>query len=79
MIAEEILIQKINALPPEKIGEVIDFVDYLADRESKERKTERAAQIASYAAENGGTEFDLDEELERAGVDNLLAIDEGSE
>ena len=76
MIAEDILIQKINALPPEKIDEVIDFVDYLAERESIGKKAERTALISAYAAENAGTEFDLDEELEQAGIDSLLAIDE---
>jgi len=76
MIAEDILIQKIIALPPEKIDEVIDFVDYLAESESISKKAERTALISAYAAENAGTEFDLDEELEQAGIDSLLAIDE---
>ena len=74
MIAEDILIQKINALPPEKIDEVIDFVDYLT--ESQTWRSERTAAIATFAAEFAGTEFDLDEELEAAGVECLLAIDE---
>jgi Protein of unknown function (DUF2281) len=76
MIAEDILIQKINALPPGKINEVIDFVDYLAKRESTDRKSERAALISAYAVENAGTEFDLNEDFESAAIDSLLAIDE---
>ncbi len=34
------------------------------------------AQILAYAAENAGTEFDLDEALETAGVECLVSIDE---
>ncbi|MFN0277298.1 MAG: hypothetical protein ACKVRN_01720 [Pyrinomonadaceae bacterium] len=75
MIAEDILIKKLNALPSGKINEVIDFVDFLASRETKWR-AERTASIASFASEFGGTEFDLDEELESAGVECLLATDE---
>lgn len=29
------LIEKINALPPEKIAEVVDFVDFLAYRDDR--------------------------------------------
>ncbi len=35
MIAEDKLIQKINNLPPGKINEVIDFVDFLLQKEEK--------------------------------------------
>ena len=35
-----------------------------------------AASIAAFASEFGGTEFDLDGELEAAGIESLLAIDE---
>ena len=76
MITEDRLIEKINNLPPGRIDEVIDFIDALAARGSSDQKSERFTMIAEYAAENGGTEFDLDEELENAGVDVLLAIDE---
>ena len=76
MIAEDILIRKVNALPPGKIDEVIDFVDFLASREATAWRAERTASIASFASEYGGTEFDLDDELESAGVESLLAIDE---
>ncbi|MFN0279678.1 MAG: DUF2281 domain-containing protein [Pyrinomonadaceae bacterium] len=79
MIAEDILIQKINALPPDKIGEVIDFVDFLANRGTAGWRAERTAEIAAYASEFGGTEFDLDEDLEAAAGECLLAIDEASQ
>ena len=76
MIGEDILIRKVNALPPGKIDEVIDFVDFLASRDAKALRTERTASIAAFAVEFGGTEFDLDEDLESAAIDELLAIDE---
>jgi hypothetical protein len=40
-------------------------------------KRARHNAIAAYAAEMAGTEFDLDPELERAGIDHLLAQDRG--
>jgi hypothetical protein len=41
-------------------------------------KRARHNAIAAYAAEMAGTEFDLDPELERAGIDHLLAQDRGA-
>ncbi len=79
MIAEENLIRKINDLPPGKINEVIDFVDFLAARESTVHKTELAAMIAAYADDNARTEFDLDEDLENAGIEHLMTIDGDSQ
>lgn len=38
-----------------------------------QRRTARHAEIALYAARWGGSEVDLDEALERAGVENLLS------
>ena len=76
MIAEEKLLDKINSLPPDQIGEVIDFVDFLATRESVARRTARSERMSVFAAKYGGTEIDLDEELERAGGEHLLTIDE---
>ena len=75
MVVEESLISKINTLPPSKISEVVDFVDFLTGRESNVWKAERSASIAAYASEFGGTEYDLDEALEAASVETLLAID----
>jgi hypothetical protein len=42
----EILMEKIRALPPERISEVEDFVEFLAARE-RERSLVRAASAAS--------------------------------
>jgi Protein of unknown function (DUF2281) len=35
MQARQILFEKIEQLPPQKIAEVIDFVDFLAEREER--------------------------------------------
>jgi hypothetical protein len=43
----------------------------------RERRARHNA-IAAYAAEMAGTEFDLDPELERAGIDSLTAMDRGA-
>lgn len=43
---EEALIQKIRTLPPEKLVEVEDFVDFLRQREDDCRLTKAAAQLA---------------------------------
>jgi hypothetical protein len=45
----EALIDKIQALPPERISEVEDFVDFIAARE-RERGLTRAAAAASLPA-----------------------------
>ena len=79
MIAEEKLLKKINALPPIQIGEVIDFVDFLAVRASVVPRSERSERMSVFAAEYAGTEIDFDEALERAGVEHLLTIDEDAE
>lgn len=76
MVSQELILRKINSLSPQKIVEVIDFIDFLAERENAEEKAKRFSMVAEYAMANGGTEFDLDENLEQAGVENLLAIDE---
>jgi hypothetical protein len=75
MISQDLILQKLNSLPPQKVDEVIDFIDFLAEKESTNEKTKRFSMVAEYALANGGTEFDLDENLEQAGIENLLAID----
>lgn len=68
MTAQDILIEKINALPPTKLASVSDFVDSIAERPSCE---EVYRSIAEYATEFGGTEFDLDPEFQEAGLECL--------
>jgi hypothetical protein len=43
------LIEKISRLPPERVAEVEDFVDFLAQRDT-DRQLARAAAAASVAA-----------------------------
>lgn len=76
MTAQEMLIEKINALPPTKVAAVSDFVDSIAERPSRE---DVYRSIAEYAAEFGGTEFDLDPALEQAGLECLQQVFEAEE
>ena len=69
----ESLMEKINSLPLEKLGEVEDFVDFLALREKTRNSQARHAQLAAYAAQFAGTEFDLNETLEQASLEHLLS------
>ena len=64
----EVLIEKIKSLPPEGIAEVEDFVDSIANRDTA---AARHASIAAYAAEHGGSDVDLDTELEKAAIEYL--------
>lgn len=59
MIAEDILLRKVSALPPGKIDDVIDFVDFLASRDAATSRSERTPSIAEFAAEFDGTELDM--------------------
>ena len=70
---EERLIEKIRGLPPERIDEVEDFVDFLTQRAGRRAASVRSDAIAAYVARHSGTDADLDEELEAAAVEHLLA------
>ena len=76
MISHDRLIEKINGLPPRRVAEVEDFVDFLSEKESPASEDERARRIAAFAREFGGSACDLDPDLEAAGIEALLAIDE---
>lgn len=43
---EKMLIQKIHALPPEKVAEVEDFVDFLFNRLENSHLTRMASKLA---------------------------------
>lgn len=49
--AEQVLIDKIKQLPPQRMAEVEDFVDFLRAREDEQRLTHAAAMasVASFA------------------------------
>jgi hypothetical protein len=71
----ETLIEKIKQLPPERIAEVEDFVDFIAERDAA---ASRHASIAAYAAEHAGSDVDLDPELEAAALEHLRETEEVS-
>lgn len=64
----ETLIEKIKSLPPERISEVEDFVDFIAQRNAAAARHEA---IAAYAAEHAGSDSDLDPGLEAAALEHL--------
>lgn len=43
---EQGLIEKIKQLPPQRLAEVEDFVDFLRTREDEQRLTQAAAKVA---------------------------------
>ena len=68
------LIEKIKRLPHDRLAEVEAFIDSL----SRERALDRAAlhqALTEYALEHGGTDADLDPDLEAAAVEHLLETD----
>lgn len=64
----QILIEKINNLPPEKNCEVENFVDFLQEKLKREAKETRFRDISSYAEQHAESDVDLDEEFESASV-----------
>jgi hypothetical protein len=64
----ESLMEKIKNPPPERISEVEDFVDFIAQRNSAAARDEA---IVAYAAEHAGSGVDLDQELEAAALECL--------
>ncbi|HLF31058.1 MAG TPA: DUF2281 domain-containing protein [Xanthomonadales bacterium] len=51
-VTEQMLIEKIKQLPPQRLAEVEDFVDFLRTREDEQHLTQAAARAseASFAA-----------------------------
>jgi Protein of unknown function (DUF2281) len=48
-MAEETLIQKIRSLPPERVAEVEDFVDFLTARDQDRHFTQAATRLSEEA------------------------------
>jgi len=67
------LIEKIKKLPHEHLVEVEAFVDSLSRRELDREAINQA--LTEYALQHGGTDADLDPDLEAAGIEHLLATD----
>lgn len=64
------LIEKIQNLPPETVREVEHFVEFLTEKQKARQR--RHEELLAFAKEFGGTELDLNEELEAAAVEHLL-------
>ena len=49
---EQVLIEKIRQLPPQRLAELEDFVDFLRTREDEQRRVQAAAKAseASFAS-----------------------------
>lgn len=43
--SEQSLIEKIHRLPPEKISEVLDFVEFLTQRQEAEEEADDVAEV----------------------------------
>ena len=54
-MAEDTLIQKIRSLPPERVAEVEDFVDFLAVREQVRHFTQAAERLSEKHSAPFGT------------------------
>jgi len=46
---DQVLIEKLKSLPPQRRAEVEDFVDFLRSRDEEQRLTHAAAQISEPA------------------------------
>ena len=68
------LIEKIKRLPHDRIPEVEAFVDSILRKPALDRAAIDRA-IRDYALEHGGTDVDLDPDLEAAGIEHLLETD----
>ncbi|MCY7376778.1 MAG: hypothetical protein LH472_12530 [Pyrinomonadaceae bacterium] len=64
----QMLIEKINKLPVEKLYEVEDFLQEKLQRQVSES---RFRAISEYAEQHAGSDVDLDEEFEQANVEFL--------
>ena len=68
------LIEKIKRLPHDRQAEVEAFVDSLSRKPALDRTALNQA-LTEYALRHGGTDADLDPDLQAAGVEHLLESD----
>ena len=71
MTERELVIQELDNLPPEKIGQVLDFVRFIKVRSKSDLELASAfrnalAKARTIAAERGITEADIAEEIRQA-------------
>ena len=68
------LIEKIKRLPHDRRAEVEAFIDSLSRNPALDRTALHQA-LTDYALQHGGTNADLDPDLEAAAVEHLLESD----
>ena len=66
------LIEKIKRLPQDRVAEVENFVDSLAQREPSLNRINLHQALSDYAIQYAGTDADFDPDLEAAATDHLL-------
>ena len=72
----EVLWERIKSLPLNRLIEIetlVDSFEQTANGTHVDARQARRAAVAAFAAEYAGTEFDLDEEFEQAGIEHWLA------
>ena len=67
----QILLEKLNELPPHKISEVEDFIDFLRYKSAGKSEDLRYSAISDYAEKHAGSDMDYDEDLEQASIEFL--------
>ena len=70
------LIDRIKKLPQDRVAEVAEFIESLAQRERNGRANLHQA-LSDYAIEHAGTIADLDPSLEDAATNHLLQQNPG--
>jgi hypothetical protein len=76
-MAQQELIDRIKKLPQDRIAEVAEFVESLAQRERNLSRANLHQALSDYAIEHAGTIADLDPALEAATTNHLLQQDSG--
>lgn len=75
LMEQQELIDRIKKLPQDRIAEVAEFVDSLAQRERNLSRANLHQALSDYAIEHAGTIADLDPALEAATTNHLLQQD----
>ena len=71
------LIDRIKKLPQDRVAEVAEFIESLAQRERNGSRAKLHQALSDYAIEHAGTIADLDPVLEDAATNHLLQQDSG--
>ena len=75
LMEQQELIDRIKKLPQDRIAEVAEFVESLAQRERNLSRANLHQALSDYAVEHAGTIADLDPALEAATTNHLLQQD----